>query len=108
MDIVEELHKVGELQGDTYSSYEILGIVKQVHAEIEQLRAEIEQAEDFIPRKFAGLREQNERLRAALKSCPCPSGGWNGMPENVEPTVENCMKHDACGCVYGDALRIGG
>lgn len=46
-----------------------------------------------------------ERLRAALKSCPCPGGGWNGMPKGIETTIENCMVHDACGCVFGDALR---
>jgi hypothetical protein len=45
-----------------------------------------------------------ERLRAALKSCHCPGGGWNGMPDNMEPTIENCMKHDACGCCYGNIL----
>ena len=63
---MEELRKVEELQGNTYSSYEILGMVKHARIEIERLRAEIEGAEDFIPRKFAGLREQNERLREAL------------------------------------------
>lgn len=46
-----------------------------------------------------------ERLTAALKSCPCPGGGWNGMPEGTEATVEACVENNVCGCTLGDALK---
>jgi hypothetical protein len=47
-----------------------------------------------------------ERLRAALLTVPCPGGGWNGMPAELEgrATVADCMSH-GCGCIYGAALR---
>jgi hypothetical protein len=61
-DIVELLEShIRELEGPQQLRFDL----KRAVAEIKQLRAEIEGAEDFIPRKFAGLREQNERLRAA-------------------------------------------
>ena len=46
-----------------------------------------------------------EQLRTALKECPCPGGGWSGMPERMEATIANCMAHDACGCSFGVILR---
>ena len=48
---------------------------------------------------------ERDRMREALKQVRCPGGGWNGMPKDMEPTVQNCMAHDACGCIYGDVLR---
>ena len=42
-------------------------------------------------------------LLDALKTCRCPCGGWNGMGD-IEPTVENCMKAEACGCDCGAAI----
>lgn len=45
-----------------------------------------------------------ERLRGALRTCPCPGGGWNGMPADLEPTVAACVDNKVCGCVYGAAL----
>jgi hypothetical protein len=40
-------------------------------------------------------------LRDLLKTCPCPGGGWNGMPDGMEPTVGACVDHNVCGCIYG-------
>lgn len=45
-----------------------------------------------------------ERLRVVLRTCPCPGGGWNGMPADLEPTVAACVDNKVCGCVYGAAL----
>jgi len=46
----------------------------------------------------------HDDLVAALRTCRCPGGGWNGMPEDMDPTVENCMAAGACGCDCGAAL----
>lgn len=53
---------------------------------------------------MGGAAAEIERLSAALRSCPCPGGGWNGMPEGLEPTVGACVDHGTCGCVYGAAV----
>lgn len=51
------------------------------------------------------LEAENERLRDALASAPCPAGGWTGQPkEIVFATVADCLKHKVCGCNLGDAL----
>jgi hypothetical protein len=50
------------------------------------------------------LRAQNAELRALLKDTICPAGDWTGMPDDMQPTVANCMKHGNCCCVYGAAL----
>lgn len=50
------------------------------------------------------LLAEIKRLRAALRTCPCPGGGWNGMPAYLEPTVAACVDNKVCGCVYGAAL----
>lgn len=41
----------------------------------------------------------------AILTTRCPGGGWNGMPKDIDPTVENCIAHNACGCDLGDAVR---
>lgn len=46
----------------------------------------------------------HDDMLAALRTCRCPGGGWNGMPADVEPTVENCMAAKACGCDCGAAV----
>jgi hypothetical protein len=52
--------------------------------------------------------DQVRRARDILKSARCPGGGWTGMPEGTDPTVDACMKAGACGCDLGDALRPDG
>lgn len=44
-------------------------------------------------------------MLAALKTCQCPGGGWNGMPTDTNPTVENCMAAGKCGCDCGTAIN---
>lgn len=44
-------------------------------------------------------------LLAALRSCHCPAGGWTGIKDDTEPTIENCMREAGCGCVYGGLIR---
>jgi hypothetical protein len=39
-EILEDLQKIIRCNGDTYSSYEVMGLLKQAAAEIERLRAE--------------------------------------------------------------------
>jgi hypothetical protein len=51
------------------------------------------------------LQAENERLRAALRECPCPGGGFNGMPEGAEPTIGLCIDHGVCGCSLGEPLQ---
>ncbi len=53
-DIMDDLRKVEELQGDTYSSYEILAMVKHAADEIEHLREKVEilEAEIRVMRKL--------------------------------------------------------
>lgn len=43
--------------------------------------------------------------KAMLKDTRCPAGGWTGMPADMDPTVENCMGHGVCGCIYGEVVR---
>ena len=52
--------------------------------------------------------DEIRRLRNLLKSARCPGGGWTGMPEGTDPTVDACLKAGACGCDLGDALRPDG
>lgn len=40
-----------------------------------------------------------------LRTSCCPAGGWNGMPADMEPTVDNCIKHGSCACTAGNAVR---
>lgn len=44
-------------------------------------------------------------MLALLKDTGCPAGGWTGTPDDMQPTVSNCMKHGNCGCMYGDVVR---
>ena len=60
---------------------------------------------DELQREIERLRASNAAMLSLLKRFNCPGGGWNGMPEDMDPTIENCMQHDACGCVYGDMIR---
>lgn len=57
-------------------------------------------------RELEALVIEREHLRAALLSVPCPGGGFTGMPKDAEANVALCIKHDVCGCQYGDALRV--
>jgi len=43
-------------------------------------------------------------MLALLKDTGCPAGGWTGMPDDIQPTVANCMKHGNCGCTYGEVI----
>lgn len=60
--------------------------------------------ETILP--FAGYGQVHlEKARAAVaKAEPaagplmCPAGGWTGMPADMVPTVENCVKYGNCGC----------
>ena len=41
---------------------------------------------------------------AGLKAQDCPGGGWTGKPADLErATVADCLAHNVCGCIYGDA-----
>ena len=53
------------------------------------------------------LDDQIRKLKATVADLPCPGGGWNGMPEELEgdARVKNCLAHGVCGCVFGDAIR---
>lgn len=65
----------------------------------------LEKSHASLARQLAEEHRENERLRSALRSARCPGGGWNGMPDDIDPTVENCMGANACGCNLGDALK---
>jgi hypothetical protein len=41
-DIVEQARKIIALRGDTYSSYEVIGLLGQLAREVERLRAALE------------------------------------------------------------------
>lgn len=51
------------------------------------------------------LRDAAPDMLAALKSCDCPGGGWNGQPKDTIPTVEDCVAYGQCGCTQGDAVK---
>lgn len=41
-----------------------------------------------------------------LRGAPCPGGGYGGsQPEDEYPSVEACLKANACGCSLGAAVR---
>jgi hypothetical protein len=69
-------------------------------AEIDRLRAE----RDVHAAEECEMRERCDELLAELKSCLCPGGGWNGMPKDMEATVQACMTHGVCGCTLGAAV----
>jgi hypothetical protein len=62
-DIVEQARKVVELHGDTYSSYEVVGLLGQLVAEVERLRAD---GIRLRAQRYE-LADEIERLRALLK-----------------------------------------
>lgn len=44
-------------------------------------------------------------LLAALKTAPCPGGGWTGQPKEIaHATVSDCLAHGVCGCDMGAAV----
>jgi hypothetical protein len=70
-DIVEQARKVVELHGDTYSSYEVVGLLGQLVAEIERARQEGNKLAEENIELCVKLREaaaKIERLRAENKS----------------------------------------
>ena len=46
MNILKDLHSVLEIRGDTYSSYEVLGMIERAIDEIERLRAALRRIAD--------------------------------------------------------------
>jgi hypothetical protein len=68
-DIVEQARKVVELRGDTYSSYEVVGLLGQLVAEVERLQ-DCLQARDHELQTVYG---EIERLRTTLKNAPEPT-----------------------------------
>ena len=65
-DLLEELRKAQRLRGDTYSSYEVVGLVGQAADEIERLRE--------------ALRDTRKRLRGAGM---LGSDEWEGAPDGL-------------------------
>lgn len=55
---------------------------------------------EFIIRAW----NSHDEMLAELETSRCPGGGWNGMPADIEPTVENCMAAGACGCSCGAVI----
>lgn len=43
-------------------------------------------------------------LLEALRNCPCPAGGWTGMPKGMVATVQDCVDAGVCGCDCGAAV----
>jgi hypothetical protein len=42
-----------------------------------------------------------------LRAQECPGGGWTGQPKEIEQaTVADCLAHNVCGCIYGDAVKL--
>jgi hypothetical protein len=72
-DICERIAAVINLGGDTYSSYEVIGMLAESKAEIERLRAElsVERGSQISAvNAMLKVEQENERLRARLEECP--------------------------------------
>jgi hypothetical protein len=63
-DIVERLRSVGN--GDTWSSYEVLGMLSQAANEIERLTDELKEVRNWAKGDIARLTAEIERLKATL------------------------------------------
>lgn len=48
-----------------------------------------------------------DHLHALLRDARCPGGGWSGMPDDIDPTVDACLKAGVCGCVFGAPFASG-
>ncbi len=55
--------------------------------------------------QVAELEAEIERLKAALRTAPCPGGGYTGQPKDEPSTVESCLRAGVCGCDMGAALE---
>ena len=64
----------------------------------------IEKWTSEVDKGVARLMAAAPDLLRELKTSKCPGGGWNGMPPDVDPTVENCMAAGMCGCSCGAAI----
>lgn len=70
-DIVERLRSVVNLQGSTYSSAEVLGMLSQAAGEIERLRDLSDKRADQLSGSYfvqSQLNAEIERLRGALSA----------------------------------------
>lgn len=78
--------------------------------EMDRLAAERDSAGDEMERLTAerdALAERVKALETELRSMICPAGGWTGQPEDMEPTVANCLATGECGCSVGAVLADG-
>jgi len=69
-DIVEEAKKIVALRGDTYSSYEVVGLVGRFADEIERLRSLLKAEKTTLELRWQDverLEADNERLRALIE-----------------------------------------
>lgn len=82
-------------------------IQKEAADTIDRLNDEVKQlgiADCLHQENQAEQRETIERLRKALTSAPCPSGGYTDQPKDEYANVEACLKAGVCGCDLGAAL----
>lgn len=66
-DILSDLRAVANVNGDTYSSAEVIAMVRRAAEEVERLRADLDQMRGFrdgLAKIGAELGAENERLRA--------------------------------------------
>jgi hypothetical protein len=69
VSVLEELRKVHELRGDTYSSYEVIGVIGRAADEIDRLRAintELVAMLEWLDRKGGLGSYTHGCIRAAL------------------------------------------
>jgi hypothetical protein len=78
-DVLERMRAVVGCGGDTYSSYEVVGLLSQGANEIERLRIRI------------------EALKAILETHRCNADGRTSVAE--------CVESGQCGCTCGLLLK---
>lgn len=52
-----------------------------------------------------GLVPLTDEQKQELRATRCPGGGFNGQPEDQEPTVQACLDANSCGCIFGERAR---
>ena len=83
MDILNELHSITKLRGDTYSSAEVIGMIGRAAAEIERLQGKVAYWQNLSLQAA-----EIERLRLALRIIAGREQCIDNLMSNVDVACE--------------------
>lgn len=87
-DIVERLRHIEKWRGDTYSSYEVMGILGEAALEIERLRADRGRGHELLSWILEERDTEIERLRNELNAVHKLLTKWSNANEEALHEIE--------------------